>query len=82
VIAGLRGMGLLCALALNEKYPVADVVTALREHGLLVGSAGGNSLRFAPPLILSEENIDEAYEALYEVFSRIQEGKPAAALAG
>jgi acetylornithine/N-succinyldiaminopimelate aminotransferase len=82
VIAGLRGMGLLCALSINEKYPVADVVAALREHGLLVGSAGGNSLRFAPPLILSEENIDEAYEALYEVFSRIQEGKPAAALAG
>jgi acetylornithine aminotransferase/acetylornithine/N-succinyldiaminopimelate aminotransferase len=82
VIAGLRGMGLLCALPLNEKYPVAEVVAALREHGLLVGSAGGNSLRFAPPLILSEENIDEAYEALYEVFSRIQEGKPAAALAG
>ncbi len=73
VIAGLRGMGLLCALPLNEKYPVADVVAALREHGLLVGSAGGNSLRFAPPLILSEENIDEAYEALYEVFSHIDD---------
>ena len=81
IIAGLRGMGLLCALALNEKYPVADVVSALREKGLLVGSAGGNSLRFAPPLILSEENIDEAYEVLYDVFSEIQEGKPAAVLA-
>ncbi|HTV93185.1 MAG TPA: aspartate aminotransferase family protein, partial [Verrucomicrobiae bacterium] len=75
IITGLRGMGLLCALALNEKYPVADVVAALREHGLLVGSAGGNSLRFAPPLILSEENIDEAYEALYEVFTQINERK-------
>ncbi len=71
VIARLRGMGLLCALALNEKYPVADVVRALREHGLLVGSAGGNSLRFAPPLVVSEENIDEAYEVLYDVFSHI-----------
>ena len=73
VISGLRGMGLLCALGLKEKYPVADVVTALREHGLLVGSAGGNSLRFAPPLVLGEEQIDEAYEALYDVFSHIDE---------
>jgi acetylornithine/N-succinyldiaminopimelate aminotransferase len=82
VIAGFRGMGLLAALSLNEKYPVADVVTALRQHGLLVGSAGGNSLRFAPPLVLGEEHVDEAYEVLYEVFSELQEGKPAAVLAG
>ena len=71
VIAGLRGMGLLVALPLNEKYKASDVVATLREQGLLVGSAGGNSLRFAPPLVLSEENIDEAYEALYEVFAKI-----------
>jgi acetylornithine/N-succinyldiaminopimelate aminotransferase len=82
IIARLRGLGLLAALQLNEQYPVADVVSALREHGLLVGSAGGNSLRFAPPLILGEEQIDEAYETLYEVFSELQEGKPAAVLAG
>jgi len=57
-------------------------VAALREHGLLVGSAGGNTLRFAPPLILSEENIDEAYEALYEVFTQINERKHEALAAG
>jgi acetylornithine/N-succinyldiaminopimelate aminotransferase len=80
VISRLRGMGLLCALALYEKYPVADVVTALRERGLLVGSAGGNSLRFAPPLVLSEENIDEGYEVLYDVFSRIGDTTKATAV--
>ena len=78
IITGLRGMGLLCALPLNEKYKAADVVTALRERGLLVGSAGGNSLRFAPPLVLSEENIDEAYDALYDVFSRIDDASKVA----
>ena len=78
IITGLRGMGLLCALPLNEKYKAADVVTALRERGLLVGSAGGNSLRFAPPLVLSEENIDEAYDVLYDVFSRIDDASKVA----
>ncbi|HTZ55299.1 MAG TPA: aspartate aminotransferase family protein [Candidatus Acidoferrum sp.] len=81
IVAGLRGMGLLCALPLNEKYTAADVVAALRDHGLLVGTAGGNSLRFAPPLVLSEENIDEAYEALYDVFSHIDDASKVTAAA-
>lgn len=81
VIAGVRGMGLLAALPLYEKYKVAELVVALRERGLLVGSAGGNSLRFAPPLILSEENIDEAYEVLYEVFARLDDPARQTALA-
>jgi acetylornithine/N-succinyldiaminopimelate aminotransferase len=78
VIVGLRGVGLLAALALNEKHKAGEVVAALREQGLLVGSAGGNSLRFAPPLILSEENIDDAYEVLYDVFARLSEPQTAA----
>ena len=73
VIVGMRGMGLLAALQLNEKHKAADVAGALRAHGLLCGTAGGNTLRFAPPLVLSEENIDTAYEALYEVLSRLSE---------
>jgi hypothetical protein len=32
--------------------------------------------------VLGEEHVDEAYEVLYEVFSELQEGKPAAVLAG
>jgi acetylornithine/N-succinyldiaminopimelate aminotransferase len=78
IITSLRGVGLLVAFGLNEKYKAADVVATLRERGLLVGSAGGNSLRFAPPLVLSEEHIDEAYEVLYEVFARLSEPQTAA----
>ncbi|HUA09948.1 MAG TPA: aspartate aminotransferase family protein [Candidatus Acidoferrales bacterium] len=79
VIAGVRGMGLLAALPLYEKHPAAEVAAALRERGLLVGTAGGNALRFAPPLIVSEENIDEGYEALYEVLSHISDASRVAA---
>ncbi|HTU71530.1 MAG TPA: aspartate aminotransferase family protein [Candidatus Baltobacteraceae bacterium] len=74
-IDGMRGIGLLAALQLKEKYPVGDVVTALREAGVLVGSAGGNSLRFAPPLVIGEEGIDEAYDALYDVLAKLDERK-------
>lgn len=75
VITRMRGMGLLAALQLDARYPAGDVVTLLREAGVLVGSAGGNSLRFAPPLVIGEEGIDEAYDALYEVLAKLDERK-------
>jgi acetylornithine/N-succinyldiaminopimelate aminotransferase len=66
-----RGMGLLAGLPLREAYPVADVVQMLRERYLLIGSAGGNTLRFAPPLVISEAQIEYACDVLNEVFRKL-----------
>jgi len=60
-----RGLGLLIGLPVRETFAVGDLVTAMREKGVLVGSAGGNTLRMAPPLIVSEAQIDAAIDALY-----------------
>jgi acetylornithine/N-succinyldiaminopimelate aminotransferase len=60
VVGEPRGMGLLIGLPVREPYTASDIVTALREQGLLVGSASGNTLRFAPPLIVAEEELNEA----------------------
>jgi acetylornithine/N-succinyldiaminopimelate aminotransferase len=54
----VRGRGLLVGLDLVP--PVADAVTACRERGLLVLTAGDNTLRLAPALIVSEKEIAEA----------------------
>jgi acetylornithine/succinyldiaminopimelate/putrescine aminotransferase len=54
----VRGRGLLAALDLVP--PVADAVTACRERGLLVLTAGDNALRLAPPLVVGENEIAEA----------------------
>jgi predicted acetylornithine/succinylornithine family transaminase len=59
-----RGMGLLIGIPVDASTPVADVVTTLRERGVLVGSAGGNTLRLAPPLIISAEEVQEACAAI------------------
>jgi 4-aminobutyrate aminotransferase-like enzyme len=51
----------------------AALMEATKERGLLIGKAGnyGNVLRFAPPMLISEADIDEALriidDALYEV---------------
>ncbi len=54
----IRGRGLLVGLDLVP--PVADAVAACREGGLLVLTAGDNTLRLAPPLIVLEKEITEA----------------------
>jgi acetylornithine/N-succinyldiaminopimelate aminotransferase len=54
----VRGLGLLAAMDLVS--PVGDLVTACRERGLLVLTAGDNALRLAPPLVVDDAAIDRA----------------------
>jgi acetylornithine aminotransferase/acetylornithine/N-succinyldiaminopimelate aminotransferase len=57
-VTAVRGRGLLIGLDLAP--PVAAVVAACRERGLLVLTAGDNTLRLAPPLIVEEADAERA----------------------
>jgi acetylornithine/N-succinyldiaminopimelate aminotransferase len=58
--------------------PVADVVTALRDNGMLTVSAGDNVVRLVPPLTVSEAEIDEAMVRLDKALSAVvPSGAPA-----
>ncbi len=61
-IREVRGKGLLVGVDLVPA--VADVVTACRELGLLVLTAGDNTLRMAPPLIVDEPSVERACEII------------------
>jgi len=54
----VRGKGLLIGAELS--VPVAPIVDACREAGLLVLSAGERVLRLTPPLIVEERECDQA----------------------
>jgi acetylornithine/N-succinyldiaminopimelate aminotransferase len=54
-----RGRGLLHALELSPELPAKNVIAELKEAGLLAILAGQNALRFAPPLIVTREILDE-----------------------
>jgi acetylornithine aminotransferase len=47
--------------------PAAPVVTAARERGLLVLSAGPTVLRLVPPLIITIEDLERGVAMLEEV---------------
>ncbi|MDD2397508.1 MAG: aspartate aminotransferase family protein [Tissierellia bacterium] len=57
-----RGMGLMQGIEFS--YSVNDIILKAQELGLLIISAGKNIIRFLPPLIITEEHIDEMIEKL------------------
>jgi acetylornithine/N-succinyldiaminopimelate aminotransferase len=59
---GARGRGLLQGLIIDGD--AAPIVARARDRGLLLSVAGGNVVRFAPPLVVSKAEIDEAVQIL------------------
>jgi ornithine--oxo-acid transaminase len=58
----IRGKGLLNAIRINDNYGAAaawDICLQLKENGLLAKQTHGNVIRFAPPLCITREQIDE-----------------------
>ncbi len=64
-----RGRGLLLGLPVREPLRAVAIAEELREQGILVGTGGGNTLRLAPPLIVSVEEIDRLIAAIASVIA-------------
>ena len=66
-IADVRGLGLMIGVQLVPTLPVGKVAAALRGRGFLAGTAGQNTLRLVPPLVISENELFSLLPALSEV---------------
>jgi acetylornithine/N-succinyldiaminopimelate aminotransferase len=64
-----RGRGLLQALVLREGVDARKVMTTLQESGVLLTIAGGQALRFSPPLIVSRAELEEGVLLLERTLS-------------
>ncbi len=64
-----RGQGLMLGLEVREK--AGELMFAAAEQGLLFNIAGGNTLRFVPPLIIQRQHVTEAMEKLDLTFQKV-----------
>lgn len=62
LFAEVRGMGLLLGAVLNDHYTgrAGEVVAKAAEAGVIVLQAGPNVVRFAPSLVIGEDEVSEA----------------------
>jgi ornithine--oxo-acid transaminase len=69
-IQEVRGMGLWIGLQLSKKGgPARPYCEALQRQGILAKDTHGHTIRFAPPLVIQKEQIDEALVQIDQVLS-------------
>jgi len=67
----VRGKGLLNAVEINdtpESSTAWDLCVSLKDNGLLAKPTHGNIIRFAPPLVMSEEQLLECVSIIRKTF--------------
>jgi predicted acetylornithine/succinylornithine family transaminase len=70
LIKDVRGKGLILGMEIG--IDGAEIVKKCMERGLLIITSGaGNVLRFVPPLIITENDVDQAVDILEEVFKTL-----------
>jgi len=69
LVREVRGYGLLIGMELNREGE--QIVTAMRDRGVLINCTDLTVLRFVPPLIIQEAHINTTLEALRAVFSAL-----------
>jgi len=69
-VVEVRGRGLLIAMEFSRDI-ASSAVTACLEGGLLVNKLKPNALRFMPPLIIGNDEVDEALAILDKALSSI-----------
>ncbi|MCI6868956.1 MAG: aspartate aminotransferase family protein [Lachnospiraceae bacterium] len=62
-----RGKGFMQGIVVTGR-PVGEIVKSALDHGLVVLSAGSDVIRFVPPLVITEQDIDEMVERLEASF--------------
>ena len=66
-IKEVRGCGLLIGLEIDAAYPAHAICLNLLPLGILTKETHKTVIRFAPPLVITEEQIDEVIQAIKKV---------------
>ncbi|MDX1628554.1 MAG: aminotransferase class III-fold pyridoxal phosphate-dependent enzyme, partial [Fulvivirga sp.] len=67
LVSVVRGKGLLNAIVINDHASSStawDICVAMKDNGLLAKPTHGNIIRFAPPLVMTEEQLHECCDII------------------
>ena len=75
VFTEVRGQGMLLGAVLNEKYRgrARDFFLAAADHGLMALVAGPDVIRFAPSLVITEQDIREGMQRFAAAVQQVVE---------
>ncbi|WP_272149455.1 ornithine--oxo-acid transaminase [Tenacibaculum aiptasiae] len=75
LVNSVRGKGLLNAILINdteESSTAWDICIKLRDNGLLAKPTHGNIIRFAPPLVMNEEQLRDCISIIKKTISEFK----------
>jgi ornithine--oxo-acid transaminase len=75
VVRLVRGKGLLNAIVINdseESDTAWNICMRLRDHGLLAKPTHGNIIRFAPPLVMNEQQLRECVDIIVKTLKEFE----------
>lgn len=75
IVELVRGRGLLNAIVINdspESSTAWDICVALKENGLLAKPTHGNIIRFAPPLVMTEEQLRDCVNIIVTTLKQFE----------
>jgi ornithine--oxo-acid transaminase len=69
LVKSVRGKGLLNAIVIQERPDLGEetaweICLKLKDNGLLTKPTHGDKIRFAPPLVINEEQMHEACDII------------------
>ncbi|WP_436514750.1 ornithine--oxo-acid transaminase [Ekhidna sp. To15] len=71
----VRGRGLLNAIVINDSEDSStawDICVRLKDNGLLAKPTHGNIIRFAPPLVMTEEQLHECCDIIEKTVAEFE----------
>lgn len=73
MISEIRGHGLILGVQMSKAFipKTSEIITAARERGLLIISAGDGCIRFVPPLTITEEQVKAGLRILEQAFEAV-----------
>lgn len=75
LVSLVRGKGLLNAIVINDTEDSStawDLCVALKENGLLAKPTHGNIIRFAPPLVMTEDQLHDCCDIIEKTISAFE----------